>query len=37
MRGQAQVMVEGPKGKANALVTLPARPVCLLVRPVSKK
>jgi hypothetical protein len=37
VRGQAQVPVEGPKGKANTLVTLPARPVRLVVRPAGKK
>jgi hypothetical protein len=37
IRGQAQVSVEGPKGKANTLVTLPARPVRLVVRPAGKK
>ncbi|MBO0698057.1 MAG: PPC domain-containing protein [Zavarzinella sp.] len=37
VRGQAQVAVEGPKGKANTLVTLPARPVTLVVHPAAKK
>jgi hypothetical protein len=37
VRGQAQVPVEGPKGKANTLVTLPARPLTLVVRPAGKK
>jgi hypothetical protein len=37
VRGQAQVPVEGPKGKANTLVTLPARPVTVVVRPAAGK
>jgi hypothetical protein len=37
VRGQAQVPVDGPKGKANTLVTLPARPLTLVVRPAGKK
>jgi Bacterial pre-peptidase C-terminal domain len=37
VRGQAQVPVEGPKGKTNTLAALPARPVTLVVRPAGKK
>jgi Bacterial pre-peptidase C-terminal domain len=37
MRGQAQVAVEGPKGKANTLVALPSRPIALVVRAAAKK
>jgi len=37
LRGQAQVPVAGPKGGANTLVTLPARPVRLVVRPAGTK
>jgi hypothetical protein len=37
VRGQAQVPVEGAKGRANTLAALPARPVTLVVRPAGKK
>jgi hypothetical protein len=37
VRGQAQVPVDGPKGKMNTLVTLPARPVTVVIRPAEKK
>jgi hypothetical protein len=37
VRGQAQVAVEGPKGKANTLVTLPSQPITLVVKPAPKK
>ena len=37
VRGQAQVPVEGPKGKANTLASLPAQQVKLVVRPPVKK
>jgi hypothetical protein len=37
VRGQAQVPIEGPKGKMNTLAALPARPVTLVVRPPVKK
>jgi Bacterial pre-peptidase C-terminal domain len=37
VRGQAQVPVEGAKGPATTLATLPARPVTLVVRPATKK
>jgi hypothetical protein len=37
VRGQAQVPVEGAKGPTNTLVSLPARPVQLVVRPAAKK
>jgi hypothetical protein len=37
IRAQAQVAVDGPKGKTNTLVTLPARPVRLLVGQAGKK
>ena len=37
VRGQAQVSVEGPKGKMNTLASLPGRPIKLVVRPAIKK
>ncbi|HEX3149482.1 MAG TPA: PPC domain-containing protein [Gemmataceae bacterium] len=37
MRGQAQVAVEGPKGKMNTLVALPSRPITIVVRAAAKK
>lgn len=37
VRGQAQVPVEGPKGKTNTLAALPARPITLVIRPAGKK